>query len=66
MLGASFVLREITGAFDLRRGAVLNIWRFNSCRSHLDNSGPGESRTTIREIWAQAECLTAKGSNFPP
>lgn len=66
MLGASFILREITEAFDLCGGAVLNIWRFNSCQSHLDNLGPAESRTTIREIWAQAECLTAKGSNFPP
>lgn len=66
MLGASFVLREITGAFDLRQGAILNIWHFNSCRSHLDNLGPGESRTTIREIWAHTECLAAKGSNFPP
>lgn len=66
MLGASLVLREITGAFDLRQGAVLNIWHFNSCWSHLDNSEPGKSRTIIREIWAHTERLTAKGSNFPP
>lgn len=66
MVEAPFVFREITGAFDLRRGAILNIWHFNSCPSHLDNLGPGEYCSTFREIWAQAECLKAKSFNFPP
>lgn len=65
MLGASLVLREITGAFDLRRGAVLNIWHFNSCRSHLDNSEAWRISHHHQGNVCTCGMLNCKGLQFP-
>lgn len=65
MLGASLVLREITGAFDLRRGAVLNIWHFNSCRSHLDNSETQQISHHHQGNMGICRMLNCKGLQFP-
>lgn len=65
MLGASLVLREITGAFDLRRGAVLNIWHFNSCQSHLDNSEAWRISHHHQGNVCTCGMLNCKGLQFP-
>lgn len=65
MFRASLVLREITGAFDLRRGAILNIWHFNSCRSHLDNSEAWRISHHHQGNVCTCRMLNCKGLQFP-